>query len=305
MLPVRRGNCAADGIRRGAFSPEWRRMGAALMGLLFPRRCVGCGNPFQPSSRAERSPADAGAAQGLPALGAVLCPACLPGFIPVTSPLCHTCGMMFTSPAGEDRLCGDCLTRPKPFGRARATGVYEGPLRTLIREFKFGGRTTLARPLGELAFETFQRHWEPERIDLVLPVPLHARRMRRRGFNQAWLLIRDWPERYRKTRGKAGIFLSRKALTRHRRTPPQTGLDGDHRRRNIKNAFSVPDEARLAGKHILLVDDVYTTGATVGECARVLLAANAGRVDVLTLARTMKPQATRRPVRQRREGAQQ
>jgi ComF family protein len=202
---------------------------------------------------------------------------------------------MFTSPEGDDHLCADCITTAPPFERARAAGVYEGPLRTLIQAFKFSGKTALARPLGALAFHTFLRHWEPGSIDLIMPVPLHARRMRRRGFNQAWLLIRDWPERYRTAQGTSGdITLCRKALIRHRRTPPQTGLDGEHRRRNIRNAFCVTKGAILSGKRILLVDDVYTTGATVGECARVLMAADAGRVDILTLARTMRVADTRR-----------
>jgi ComF family protein len=205
---------------------------------------------------------------------------------------------MFTSPQGNDHLCADCIMTPKPFGMARAAGVYDGPLRALIRAFKFGGKTMLARPLGTLAFDAFHRHWEPGSIDLLLPVPLHGRRMRRRGFNQAWLLIRDWPERYRAVHKDAGgPLLCRKALIRHRRTPPQTGLDADHRRSNIRGAFHVTDAAALAGKRLLLVDDVYTTGATVGECARVLMAAGAGRVDILTVARTLKPHTGRRSER--------
>jgi ComF family protein len=112
--------------------------------------------------------------------------------------------------------------------------------------------------------------------------------MRSRGFNQAWLLVRDWPQRVRKAYGAGcGIEVRHGILIRNRATDPQTGLKKDHRAANLKGAFSVTDAKSIAGKRILLVDDVVTTGATVNECARVLLAAGAGQVEVLAVARTL------------------
>jgi len=216
------------------------------------------------------------------------CPACMSRFRPISSPLCSRCGILFTSREGADHLCGDCISAPGHFARARAAGVYDGPLMAMVHSLKYKENTTLARPLSSLLYVAFQRFWKSESIDLVLPVPLHRKRMRRRGFNQAWLLIRDWPDRFQKTYGKAcGIEVQNEYLFRHRPTAPQTGLGKHHRQHNILNAFSVTPAAGITGKRILLVDDVFTTGATVNECARVLLAAGARQVDVLTLARTM------------------
>jgi ComF family protein len=189
---------------------------------------------------------------------------------------------------GADHLCGECIVHPKHFLRARAVGIYSGPLMALIQCFKFKGMTALARPFSGLLFEVFQENWEPGGIDLVLPVPLHTKRMRSRGFNQAWLLVRDWPERVRKASGgDSGIRVQHGLLVRHRPTAPQTGFGKGDRAANLKGAFSVTDPRSITRKRILLVDDVVTTGATANECARVLLAAGAGQVEVLAVARTL------------------
>jgi ComF family protein len=112
--------------------------------------------------------------------------------------------------------------------------------------------------------------------DLLTPVPLHPRRLRRRGFNQALLLAQAF----------TGVRLSRDALIRVRHTPPQTGLNPKERHHNVKGAFAVARPQEVAGKHVCLVDDVFTTGATVRECARTLRQAGAHTVTVLTVART-------------------
>ena len=114
--------------------------------------------------------------------------------------------------------------------------------------------------------------------DFIFPVPLHAKRLRQRGYNQAQLLARAF---FYKEKNK----IKNDILTRCRNTPPQTGLDGAERRKNLKNAFCVNNKDLVSGKTILLVDDVFTTGTTVNECARVLVKAGADNVDVLTLAR--------------------
>ena len=138
----------------------------------------------------------------------------------------------------------------------------------------------MSRPLGALAKDTFFQFWDGDAIDLLVPVPLHVKRLRERGFNQAHLLIRRWAK-------QEGIPFDGLTLSRSRWTAPQTGLSRSERRKNIKGAFSIRHPERIKGRKIVLVDDVYTTGATVNECARVLMKAGAEFVDVLTLARAV------------------
>jgi len=172
---------------------------------------------------------------------------------------------------------------------ARAAGVYEGTLMKTIQRLKYKGKIQLARPLGMLLFFSFIKYWNNKnRIDLIVPVPLHIKRFRKRGFNQAYLLIREWFS-------YADAFnielsyskIERNALIKNKQTKPQTGLDRKQRRANIKNAFSIGNASKISGESILLIDDVYTTGATADECAKVLIKEGAKSVDVLTLARGM------------------
>ena len=151
-----------------------------------------------------------------------------------------------------------------------------------IHLLKYRKKTSLSRPLGALARKTFVQFWDIDAIDLLVSVPLHVKRLRERGFNQAHLLIRGWAK-------QDGIPLDGLTLSRSRWTAPQTTLSRGERRKNIKGAFSVRHPNRIKGRKVLLVDDVYTTGATVNECARVLMKAGAEFVDVLTLARAIIP----------------
>jgi ComF family protein len=271
---------------------------SAVKEALFPAKCLSCGLFFHPatdrSGRPGRYLGDPSAPTGSKheifkwAMAPFVCPACSDHFSPVGSPLCSRCGLMFKSRAGDDHHCGECLDAPKRFRMARAFGVYDQTLMESIHRFKFKGKVQLARPLGALMLAALLIHWGDDPPDLAVPVPLHAGRFRERGFNQAFLLIRDW----QRTAAQwpvplPNIGIEREVLVRTRRTGPQTGLGRRARLQNIKNAFAVSDETRVFQKKILLVDDVYTTGATVDECAGALLKAGAERVDVLTLARTM------------------
>jgi ComF family protein len=208
-----------------------------------------------------------------------LCPVCRNDFTPVVSPMCPACGQMFAGRSGADHLCEACIRKPRAFCTARAAGLYTGALRETIHLLKYRGKIVLAPPLGRLLWETFVASGRAEQTELVVPVPLHPRRMRHRGFNQAYLLVRRWPL----TGGFPAV--ERSALIRQRWTQPQTGLGRRMRVDNIKNAFRVPEASLVKDRQILLVDDVLTTGATVEECAHALLRAGAKRVDVLTLAR--------------------
>ena len=217
-----------------------------------------------------------------------LCPTCTSGFLPVESPKCSRCGMMFKSRQGEDHLCGECLDSPKRFQTARSAGIYKYPLMAVIHCFKYKGKIQLARPLGTLLFTAFISFWDKMNIDLIVPVPLHSKKLRMRGFNPSFLLVKDWVRiaKFLNVR-LSDIPVDINVLARRRWTEPQTGLGREERLANIKNAFNISHGSKITGKRILLVDDVYTTGATVNECAKVLLKGGAGHVDVLTLARAV------------------
>jgi len=187
------------------------------------------------------------------------------------------CGAPFTS--GPDHLCEKCLRHPPHFARARAAAHYRSaaadPLATTIARFKYGFDSTLAPLLTEALCRNLPF---PLDHDLIVPVPLHIDRLRWRGFNQAALLARGLGRRI-------NIACDPMLLRRSRPTPPQVGLGEAERRRNIRGAFAVRRPGSCAGRAILLIDDVYTTGATANECARTLLRAGARRVDVLVIAR--------------------
>jgi ComF family protein len=233
-----------------------KQFGATLLEFFLPRMCLFCGVPV-----------------GEQAVVAV-CPACEAQIQWVESPLCTCCGMMFAERDGLDHLCGECQTDPPPFARARAAALYDGPVAQAITGFKFS---------RQLAFLPVMQHWlkRPiclelvEAADLLLPVPLHPKRIKHRGFNQAILLAQAFPQ----------APVAPEALGRTRHTQPQVGLKPKERRDNVKGAFSVTDPALVKDKHVLLVDDLYTTGATAKECAKILLKAGACQVEVLTVAR--------------------
>lgn len=216
-----------------------------------------------------------------------LCEACAGTFMAVGSPLCTCCGKMFMSRQGPDHLCGHCSSHPWHFGVARSAGVFDRSLATLVYRLKYSGWTGLAQPLGALMLAVLLENWNPAEIDCVVPVPLHRRRLRARGFNQSFLLAQAWASRARKEPAAwPDIPVDPDLMERTRPTASQTGLDRKARLTNLKKAFRVSPGKTAAGLRLLLVDDVFTTGATVNECARILMQAGARRVDVLTLART-------------------
>ena len=210
-----------------------------------------------------------------------ICRDCLSEIHWIGPPICSVCGRPFVSMEGESHLCGDCITKKKYFTMARALGSYEGSLQKAIHRWKYQGKTYFNPLFGEWMTEGLRRYWDPHLFDLLLPVPLHIQRLRERGFNQTLLLVKELSLR-------TGIPYRRRLLQKKRATVPQVNLDGIEREKEVKGSFYVRKEKDLEGKSILLVDDVYTTGATVNECSKVLLRGGAKRVDVLTLAHTMK-----------------
>lgn len=217
-----------------------------------------------------------------------LCTKCSGTFLTIESPICLTCGIVFKSRVGKDHLCGECLNTPKRYKMARSAGVYDKVMVAVIHCLKYKEKIQLARPLGLLLFFIFCRYWNDNRPDLIVPVPIHNKKLRRRGFNPSFVLVREWSSVAQTLDiGFPVIPVAKDVLVRKRWTTSQTGLGREERLKNIKNAFSVKDSSRIYRKKILLVDDVYTTGATADECTKVLLAAGAAHVDVLTLARAV------------------
>ncbi|MDE3105997.1 MAG: ComF family protein [Acidobacteriota bacterium] len=196
---------------------------------------------------------------------------------------------------GEGLLCEPCRRVPPQFARAVAFGVYRDGLREMVHLLKYNGMRPLAAPLGQLLAQAMLQLREPGQAGganftavaaddaLLIAVPLYAARERQRGCNQARLLA----ESARRELAERGWRLSpaHHVLQRVRDTETQFALSPTGRRRNLRGAFAVAAGAQLAGREVVLVDDIYTTGATARECARVLRRAGAARVWVATLAR--------------------
>lgn len=201
----------------------------------------------------------------------------------IGAPLCDCCGVPFDFDVGlegDHMLCVDCLQSHPPFETARAALFYDDASRDLILRFKHGDRTE-AVP----AFVPWLRQAGREmlaRADAIIPVPLHPRRLLKRRYNQAGLIAQALGR-------EAKIPCYPAALTRGRATASQGHMKAEERRKNVAKAFAVPDRyaGRLKGKTVVLVDDVYTTGATVKECAKTLRAAGVETVHVLTIARVV------------------
>jgi ComF family protein len=177
-------------------------------------------------------------------------------------------------PLDEHDLCTVCRESLVNFDAAYSFGSYDGPLQKLIHIFKYGKVESLAGPLSQFLLQTVPVE---HRFDLVLPMPMHWRKRWERGFNQAELLAEP-VARYH------GLNLARN-LKRHRYTKPQAGLSEAQRRENLRNSFAIVRPPQIVGKRILLIDDVFTTGATLRTAAAALKSAGAGYVCALTLAR--------------------
>jgi len=278
---VREGVFSSTGFRIRAAQPaaataevaRWvERAVASVFFTLFPADCRLCGSPLLRFSR-------------LP-----VCENCLGSLRPMAGPRCRLCGEGLSSPLLEDRpdaVCGLCRRVHPPFERASAYGSYDGALRDLVHLLKFEQVRPAAAVLGRMlanAIAALEPSLPPGTI-AVVPVPLHARKKSQRGFNQAELIVRaalkdlSRPERFRLCAG---------SLIRIRDTGSQIGLTRHQRRQNLRGAFVVKDPAAISGRNLLLVDDVYTTGSTASECARVLRRAGAARVWVATVARTLR-----------------
>jgi competence protein ComFC len=199
----------------------------------------------------------------------------------IVPPRCSSCGLPFQSfQDTSEFLCGSCILQMPPYSGARSFGYYTAELSNVIQEMKFHGRRDLVGHMAPLLTEIFFENWSREDFDLVVPVPLHPRRKRERGFNQSELLARSLA-------AQSGVPFC-DALMRIRPTIPQIGLSDAHRQENVRKAFRCRDAANMTDQRILLIDDVMTTGATVSSAAQAMLEEGAMRISILTVARAGK-----------------
>ena len=231
-----------------------------VLHLIYPPTCAGC-------ARAVTSDKP-------------FCPDCFSNLALISEPYCPLCGIPCGAEAITSHLCSDCLESFHPFDRARAAGFYQGLLREVIHRFKYGGQTFLVWPLARMLIGPARELARLHRIDTVVPVPLHTRRLRQRGFNQSSLLARRLGSLLK-------VSVDYSSLKRTRWTDPQIGLSRNQRAVNVKGAFSLKAPEKIKDKGILLVDDVFTTGETVNQCVQVLNDGGSREVVVLTVARTV------------------
>lgn len=240
------------------FTDALRKLSQALF---FPQGCVIC---HEWVLNADFSP---------------LCRSCFSSFERLDPRVCYCCGIPIPGNVLDDvGSCSQCRLDPPPFDFARAYGPYEGRLRRTIRKFKFEGFQRLAYPLGELLETCYRQTNANFTFDCILPVPLHRRRKRERGFDQTLLLSRALARRL-------GVPVFR-GLRRVKYTIPQFGLEIQERRRNIRGAFALKSRDLPAGRNVLVVDDVMTTGTTVGEiCTLLRSESNVKTIGVFAVAR--------------------
>lgn len=240
---------------------------AQVLDFLYPPRCAACGAPLTSDD------------------GHRVCARCVERVERLPDPRCEICGGPLESAANDATRCARCLAHPPRYRIARTIARYRttaedepGTLPALIRRHKYGLDQSVGRALTEYLGDELPL--SAGDYDLVIPVPLHWRRLWWRGFNQAALLAAEIASRL-------NLPLDTTAITRRRFTTPQTSRHHDDRIRNVRRAFVVAHPERIQTRRVLIVDDVMTTGATVDECAHVLLRAGAASVDVFTLARVL------------------
>ncbi|MGV3573827.1 MAG: ComF family protein [Devosia sp.] len=237
-----------------------RRAALALLDQLYPPACAACGVPI--------------------AEGVGLCAKCFAGLQSITAPLCPVLGLPFEVALGPDAFSAEALADPPPFARARAAVRYGEVAQSLVTRLKYGDRTELAQFCARLMASAGHEFWAAR--PLLVPVPLHPSRLRFRRYNQSYLLAKALGR-------ELGLDVDPFLVRRHKKTRSQIGLSGDGRARNVQGAFSAHPDAlvRIRGRRVVLIDDVYTTGATVKAVARTLLRNGANEVDVLTFARVV------------------
>ena len=237
-----------------------QRMGALLLDQLYPPVCLNCDAPTASAD--------------------TLCGACFAGLRPITAPLCPRLGLPFDTDPGPGALSAEAIAEPPPFAWARAAVLYNDVAGTIVARLKYGDRPELARFCARLMAGAGHELWVDGPV--LVPVPLHPSRQRERRYNQSGELAQAIAQ-------VTGLQCDPALARRIKRTRQQVGLTGDGRARNVAGAFAAhPDLlARLKGRPVVLVDDVYTTGATCKAVTRALLKGGAGSVDVISFGRVV------------------
>jgi competence protein ComFC len=229
-----------------------------LLELFYPSNCVGCGHPQD--------------------FGILLCDQCKETSPRIQAPFCRRCSRPFEGLIAGEFSCPNCEDRTPAFDCVVSNHQAKGVLRDLIHRFKYGRQFYLRRVLAEYLIEALQdKRIQTAPTDCLVPVPLHPTRLRERGFNQAEALAETLSKRMR--------LPVLRCIERRRYTNTQTRFDRVERMENLRNAFALRKNSDVRGKHLLLLDDVLTTGSTLHECALVLRAAGAESVRAITVAR--------------------
>ncbi len=234
-------------------------MKTSWLDLFFPHRCVGCAQLMEDTE-------------------VLFCLHCREGTYPISSPICPVCGDPLGVASPRDSWCGDCLKSRPPFRLSRSLFLYGGGVRDAVHRLKYRKGENVAPALAA-AMKKFLLKGGMGSFDVIVPIPLHPRRLRERRFNPSQLLARGISK-------GLGIPCESHFLQRIRATLPQVELPRRQRLQNVKGAFKVVKKGSFSRKRILLIDDVWTTGATSEACARALRQGGATSVDVLTFART-------------------
>lgn len=249
---------------------DWILLFQNFLDLLYPRFCLECNASIESGAP---EPASRPASTHF-------CSPCWKSIRRLEGPACPICAAPFHSEVAllhsPDHHCGECREDLPAFSRAITPFAYEGALIKAIQFLKYNRRNTLAAPLARLLVEEV----ETLEVDRVMAIPLHPRRLRSREFNQSLLLAKEVSKRL-------SLPLLIDAMTRVRETPPQVGLSKKERKKNIRRAFSVALPEQIKDQRILLIDDVYTTGATLREGAKTLIRSGAKEVIVAALARML------------------
>lgn len=236
----------------------------AVINAVLPPRCAAC--------------------RAVTAGDAGFCPDCWTALDFLVGPACARCDLPFEVPQGEGALCGTCIADPPPYSRVHVSLAYGDVSRSIVMRLKYGRRTGFARLMARLIAGTLGRVERAfdDQPPLIVPVPLHRWRIWSRGFNQSAEVGRHLS---RLTGWPTAVDL----IERRRRTPPLRGLGKAARARTVRGAFGLADGAReaLKGRTIILVDDVFTTGATAAACSRLLLRGGAASVEVAAFARVI------------------
>ncbi|WP_246657632.1 ComF family protein [Cohaesibacter sp. CAU 1516] len=248
-------------VVRASVKETLSRLGMACLDLIIPPRCAGCGASLEVSNH--------------------LCAACWSQMEWIDKPYCAVSGLPFAYDLGEEQVSSSVPARPPVYDRARSVTAFGDTARSLVHQLKYYDRTDLAKVMGRWMVRAGADCLD-DPDSWIVPVPLHVLRLWSRRYNQAAMLAKV-------VAGETGLRFKPDLLRRVRPTRQQVGLSGEARRSNVEGAFklSLPDRLTLSGRRVVLVDDVWTTGATLEACCRVLRRAEVGEICIITFARVV------------------